>query len=552
MLSSRFRGAICCAVLALAVAAPGASARNAYVANSGSGNVSVLNLSTNAVVATIPVGVKPVDVAIGPDGRFAYVANETDGTISVIDTATNTAVGAPILLAVGSKPDAVAVTPNGEFVYVANSGDDTVSVIDTATNAVIGTAMLPPGSEPDGVAISPDGTRAFVAQRGNDISILDTATNAVIGSVPDALAPSRIAIGPRGGRAFVTNAGSGSVTAFNPANGAVVGTPIPVGSQPAGIAIEPSGSFAYAASPVDGTLTAVDTSLDSPVGTLAGFPGATGVAFTPDGNAGYATDAAGSSVTILNRASGGVAGTIGVGSEPDGIAVVPDQPPRASFLVTPQHRLVKKKLTFHAGASSDPDGRIVNYAWDFGDGKHAQGTTATRPHTYRKPGTYVVTLVVTDDEGCSTEFVFTGQTASCNGSALATATSTVVVADGKGPVLRLAGGLRQRLRGRLPLFAICPREPCAVRARARIVTAFEQHGRVVRGGRRTGLARASLAAGVWGRLALPLPRGARRAAVRALRHGGTAQAKVVAIASDSTGSKTLRKRTVRLILPRRR
>jgi PKD repeat protein len=50
-----------------------------------------------------------------------------------------------------------------------------------------------------------------------------------------------------------------------------------------------------------------------------------------------------------------------------------------------------------AAASTDPDGTITAYDWAFGDGSTASGTTAS--HSYAAPGTYPVTLTVTDDEG---------------------------------------------------------------------------------------------------------------------------------------------------------
>ncbi|MGY1664221.1 PKD domain-containing protein, partial [Geodermatophilus sp. SYSU D00705] len=75
--------------------------------------------------------------------------------------------------------------------------------------------------------------------------------------------------------------------------------------------------------------------------------------------------------------------------------VVPNAVPDAAFL--PQ--TTELDLVVDAAGSGDRDGRIVSYAWTFGDGSTATGAQAT--HTYATTGTYPVTLTVTDDRGAT-------------------------------------------------------------------------------------------------------------------------------------------------------
>jgi subtilisin len=73
----------------------------------------------------------------------------------------------------------------------------------------------------------------------------------------------------------------------------------------------------------------------------------------------------------------------------------PNQPPTASFTYTTDNL----SCSFDASGSSDADGSIVIYAWDFGDGGVAIGATAN--HTYGSAATYTVTLAVMDDDGAT-------------------------------------------------------------------------------------------------------------------------------------------------------
>ncbi len=77
------------------------------------------------------------------------------------------------------------------------------------------------------------------------------------------------------------------------------------------------------------------------------------------------------------------------------VGTTPNAAPAASFTSTATGLAV----AVDGSASTDPDGTIASYAWDFGDGTTAAGTKASR--TYAAAGTYTVKLTVTDDKGAT-------------------------------------------------------------------------------------------------------------------------------------------------------
>ncbi len=77
----------------------------------------------------------------------------------------------------------------------------------------------------------------------------------------------------------------------------------------------------------------------------------------------------------------------------------PNRPPVAGFTHAPMTGYTPLNVAFAANKSSDSDGRIVSYKWDFADGKTASGSTAK--HTFTLKKLYPVILTVTDDDGAS-------------------------------------------------------------------------------------------------------------------------------------------------------
>ena len=77
--------------------------------------------------------------------------------------------------------------------------------------------------------------------------------------------------------------------------------------------------------------------------------------------------------------------------------VLANTPPTASFTFSPSYPFVGHLVTFNGSDSSDPDGFITSYEWNFGDGNTSTGMVVT--HSYSSAGTYAVTLEVTDNGG---------------------------------------------------------------------------------------------------------------------------------------------------------
>jgi YVTN family beta-propeller protein len=206
--------------------------------------VAVLVLA-GALVGVVPDGVS----AVATRSRCratAFVANTGSGTVSTIDVKTRTKN--PTDLTVGTNPIDAAITPDGKTAFVANNnysrelilGGDSVSTIDVKTRTKHPTDITV-GSQPQGVAMTPDGKTAFVANGySGTVSTIDVKTRTkdpidiTVGSLP-----FRVAVTPNGKAAFVTNAGSGTVSRIDVKTRKKNLTDITVGTVPVGVAVTP-------------------------------------------------------------------------------------------------------------------------------------------------------------------------------------------------------------------------------------------------------------------------------------------------------------------------
>jgi PKD repeat protein len=157
----------------------------------------------------------------------------------------------------------------------------------------------------------------------------------------------------------------------------------------------PTASFTYACSGSQCTFDGSGSS-DSD-GSIASYYWIFGDGETGGGTAGstashkYAA-ASDFTVTLIVTDNGGAKGQQ---QQMVPIAVVSNTPPVASFTAA----CTELTCTFNASGSSDADGTITSYAWNFGDG--TTGTDVIASRTYAAGGTYSVTLLVTDNAGAA-------------------------------------------------------------------------------------------------------------------------------------------------------
>lgn len=464
MRGRKTKAALVVAVIALGLPAA-AAARSVYVTNYDDGTVSVFAAdSATGVLSPDPApttstGNGPEGVALTPDGRYLYVANGSGPSVSGYAVAPSGALselaGSPF--PAGGLPTGLSATADGRFLYVGEAGAGGIRGFAIGADGAL--TPLPGSPWPNGtgsfsVATSPDAKLLYAVDDSG--SGLDGYAIGSDGALTPLAAPMptlgpqpySLAFAPNGRRLYVTNFAPAEVHGFAvAADGALTplsGSPYPVNDAPYGsLAISPDGKSMYIPGNNDGDMGAYSIAADGSLAPLAGSPypsvsGGTGSAVTPDGRFVYAVgSAAAANVAGFARSAQGtlapVAGSPftsgGTGADIQSLATTPNRSPRARIKVVPGSPSVGQRVRFNGEESIDNDGTIASYKWRFGAGQPETTTTPIARHTYKRPGTYTATLTVTDAEGCSDKPIYTGQTASCEGSARAVASRTFEVVD---------------------------------------------------------------------------------------------------------------------------
>lgn len=169
-----------------------------YLANQGDNTIQAISTRTFLTTTTINISQIPNGVAVSPNGKLVYAvsaeANGSGGSVSVIDVGTATVTAT---IPVGNEPLCVAFTPDVSRAYVPNQSDNAVSVIDVDKSAVV--ATIPKITAPDGVAVTPDGRTVYFpanVEKGT-VTAVDVATSQVVATIDVYPFPGAIAVVPQ-------------------------------------------------------------------------------------------------------------------------------------------------------------------------------------------------------------------------------------------------------------------------------------------------------------------------------------------------------------------
>ena len=274
-------------------------------------SVAVIDPQDNRVVADVPVGARPIAVAVGEGG--VWVANADDGTVSRIDPDTRKVVKT---IGIGSPASDIAAGEGS--VWVANGSEGTVSRIDPRTNSVVESLDL---SGPDELApagaysIAVGDGAVWVGSGQRKLFRIDPATSEVVASVRIGQTPVDVAVGE--GAVWVARLGGRVVRIepeLNTATGivAAVSFPLSIAAGAGSVWVgEPGGAM--------GTIWRIDPATVSVAGTTSvrGIP----LGIVVGHGAVWVAGGSRGTLVRIDPASGRVIRTIRVGNAPLDVAV---------------------------------------------------------------------------------------------------------------------------------------------------------------------------------------------------------------------------------------
>ena len=177
-----------------------ADATKIYTCNIGSNSISILERGANPLAwnqTVVPVGKGPEGFDVSPDGRELWVAHSGDGEISIIDLEQKKVVARPDVRT--KRSNRLKFTPDGKMVLISDLDAGELLVIDGVSRTQNGLVFqlaprIPLGRMVEGILIQPDGARAYVAVNGdNYVAVVDLKTRTVTGRIETGRGPDGMA-----------------------------------------------------------------------------------------------------------------------------------------------------------------------------------------------------------------------------------------------------------------------------------------------------------------------------------------------------------------------
>jgi YVTN family beta-propeller protein len=231
------------------------------------------------------------------------VSNMNDNTATVIDAATGTVLAT---LPTGEGPHEVAASNDGKWALVSNYGvrgkpGNTITLIDIGKLAVVRTIELHEDQRPHGMKFLPgDSLVAVTSETSKSIILVDVRSGALVKRLPtNGRATHMLGISAKGDRIAAGNIADNTISVVSPTS---TDEPkvIAVARQPEGIAITPDGNFAWVGSNRDSIVLVVDTRTGVAADTLRGFGLPYRLAVSPDGHRVVVTDPMKATVRVFD------------------------------------------------------------------------------------------------------------------------------------------------------------------------------------------------------------------------------------------------------------
>jgi YVTN family beta-propeller protein len=291
-----------------------------YAVNSGSGTVSVIDAARNRVAATIPVHRKPYFIDVDSAGKRAYVANSGSNNVSVIDLDKRREIRT---IGVGEGPGLAKISPDDATLVVTNRISGSVSVVDANTFRI--RAVFSGCPQATDAVILPDSSKAFVAcSGGHQVMVLGLArpqspiaqerSDRLLTFLDVGRTPVHLALKPDGGEIFVCNFDSDSISEITTGANEVSGAYL-VGAHPSDAIVSADNSLLWISNfnaDTVGIYAIDDGKLIKPTIHVGGGPDA--LAFSADGFLILAVDAQSGDVSAIRAQSYASNGSIRIGS----------------------------------------------------------------------------------------------------------------------------------------------------------------------------------------------------------------------------------------------